>query len=111
MSELLKIVSSQYKHLPGRMEDFIDPRTITGGSMLKNEPFSFQALYRVKEGFCQAVSVAAETDLPIAAWRVDYAALTSAANPLGEPCFESSAPGLFPDILMPRPANPELEQL
>ncbi|MBQ2709812.1 MAG: DUF4091 domain-containing protein, partial [Clostridia bacterium] len=111
MSELLKIVSSQYKHLPGRMEDFIDPRTISAGSMMKNEPFSFQALYRVKEGFCQAVSVTAETDLPIAAWRVDYAALTSAANPLGEPCFESSAPGLFPDILMPRPANPELEQL
>ncbi|MBE6612274.1 MAG: DUF4091 domain-containing protein [Ruminococcaceae bacterium] len=113
MSELLKIVSSQYKHLPGRTEADIEPRVISGGSMMKNEPFSFQALYRVPDNFpfCQAVSVVAETELPIAAWRVDYTALTSVANPNHEPGYESDAPGLFPDILMPRPANPELVQL
>lgn len=50
MSELLKIVSSQYKHMPGRKGDIIDGRTITEASTLKNEPFSFQALYRAEGG-------------------------------------------------------------
>jgi hypothetical protein len=109
MSELLKIVSSQYKHLPGRMDDFIDPRTITSGTLMRNEPFSFQALYRAPEkSFCLAVSVAAKTTLPIEAYRVDYVAAVHAANPNGEPGYESDAPGLFPDILLPRPAAPEI---
>ena len=109
MSELLKIVSSQYKHLPGRQEDFIDPRTISHGSMLKNESFSFQALYRAqRESFCLAVSVSAETDLPIKAWRVDYVAVTHAAAKADGKGYESTAPGIFPDILTPRPAKPEI---
>ena len=41
----LQIVSSQYKHLPGRGEDTIAPHIIKAASMMKNEPFSFQALY------------------------------------------------------------------
>ncbi len=109
MAELLKIVSSQYKHLPGRDADFIDPRALSAASMLKNEPFSFQALYRAPAGnFCYRVSIAVETELPVEAWRVDYVAAMSAANPAGEPGYESNLPGLFPDILMPRPAKPEL---
>ena len=109
MSELLKIVSSQYKHLPGRQEDFIDPRTISRGSMLKNEPFSFQALYRAKrDTFCLAVSVAAETELPIKAWRVDCVALTHASSSADGKEYESTKPGIYPDILTPRPASPEI---
>lgn len=109
MAELLKLVSSQYKHLPGRDSDIIDPRTISCATMLKNEPLSFQVLYRAPKGnFCFPVSVAAETALPIEAWRVDYVAAMHAANPCNEPGYESNLPGLFPDILMPRPAKPEL---
>ncbi len=112
MSDLLKIVSSQYKHLPGRDVDVIDPRVIVRSSMLKNEPFSFQALYRAPKGnFCFPVSIAAETELPIEAWRVDYVAAMNVANPCGEPGYESDRPGLFPDILMPRPAKPSLETI
>ena len=112
MSNLLKIVSSQYKHLPGRMEDVIDPRTITKGSLFQNEPFSFQALYRApQKTLCLAVSVAAKTTLPIEAFRVDYVAAIHVGNPYREAGFESDNPGLFPDILMPRPANPEIVAL
>ena len=110
MENLLKIVSSQYKLLPGRDLNKINPRTISCGSMLKNDVYSFQALYRAPEGTspCLAVSVSAETELPIAAWRVDYVPLTSAANPHGDAGYESDQPGLYPDILMPRPAVPEI---
>lgn len=109
MTNLLKIVSSQYKHLPGRDINVINPRTISCGSMLKNDMYSFQALYRAPEASpCLAVSVSAETELPIAAWRVDYVPLTSSANPYGDAGYESDQPGLYPDILMPRPAAPEI---
>lgn len=109
MSELLKIVSSQYKHLPGRQEDFIDPRTITGGSMLKNEPFSFQALYRTKKGnACEPVSICVETKLPIESFRVDYVPVLTPRATSEEDGYESTLPGLYPDILMPRPVSPEI---
>lgn len=109
MAGLLKIVSSQYKHLPGHGPDGIDRRTVSRGSMLKNEMYSFQALYRAPEGTsCLAVSVSAETELPIGSWRVDYVPLTSAADPHGDAGYVSDQPGLYPDLLMPRPAAPEI---
>ena len=109
MSCLLKIVSSQYKHLPGSAPDGIERRTISHSSMLKNEMYSFQALYRAPEGTsCLAVSVSAETELPLEAWRVDCVPLISAADPHGEAGYVSDKPGLYPDLLMPRPAAPEI---
>ncbi|MBQ8510320.1 MAG: DUF4091 domain-containing protein [Clostridia bacterium] len=112
-ADALKIVSSQYKHLPGRDAADINPRVITGGSMLKNEPFSFQVLYRAEpDVFCQPVSLSAVCEgLPMEAWRVDYLPVMHTANVSGEPGYESSLPGLFPDLLLPRPAAPEIEQL
>ncbi len=109
MSKLLKIVSSQYKHLPTRTGDFIDKRKLEHASILKNEPFSFQALYRADGGrFCHPVSVWLESELPSKAWRVDYVAVqqTSASESGRE--YESKEPGLFPDILTPRPIKPEI---
>lgn len=109
MSDCLKIVSSQYKHLPGRGEDFIDPRTITHGSMLKNEPYSFQALYRAKgDTVCEPVSICVETKLPIESWRVDYVPVLTPRATSEEDGYESILPGLYPDILMPRPTSPEI---
>jgi len=106
----LLLVSSQYKHLPGRTAADIAPHVISRGSTMKNEPFSFQALYRCSGGHsCVPVSVSAVCDgLPIDAWRVDCVPLLSAANPLGDPGYVSDAPGAYPDMLMPRPANPEV---
>ena len=109
MPELLKIVSSQYKHLPNSKSDFITPRVITGASILKNETFSFQALYRAEGGtFCHEVSVWLETELPAKAWRVDYVpVINTAASESGKE-YESKEPGLFPDMLTPRPVKPEI---
>ncbi len=111
--EMLKIVSSQYKHIFGRCEADIEPRVISCGSAMKNEPFSFQVLYRVENSNpCTAVSVSAICDgLPIAAWRVDTVALSNAHNPCRETGYESSLPGAYPDILLPRPANPKVESV
>ena len=85
MSDFLKIVSSQYKHLPKRNGEFIDARVISHASILRNEPFSFQALYCAagektynKKGV--RVSVWVETELPTAAWRVDYVPLQNTAS-------------------------------
>ena len=108
--EPLKIVSSQYKHLFGRREAEIEPRVISCGSAMKNEPFSFQALYRAESGsLFTPVSISAVCGgLPIAAWRVDTVALSNAYNPHRETGYESSLPGAYPDMLMPRPADPEV---
>ena len=110
MSTLLKIVSSQYKHLPGRDESLVDTRIITNGSMLKNEPFSFQVLYKAPKSLLPlAVSISAKTELPISAYRVDYVPVMHIMNLHNDVTgYESDKPGLFPDILMPRPANPEI---
>ncbi|MBE5782789.1 MAG: DUF4091 domain-containing protein [Clostridiales bacterium] len=109
--DLLKIVSSQYKHLPGRTEQEIDPRQLKQASLLKNEPFSFQALYRAEEeALCQPVSVSARCEgLPISAWRVDFLPVLQPWNPHHLPGFESDRPGLFPDLLLPRPADPVIK--
>ena len=109
--ELLKVVSSQYKHLPGRTAADIDPRTLKSASMLTNDMFSFQALYRAEEGVMnQPVSLTAVCEgLRIGAWRVDYVPILYVCNPKNEPGYESDKPGLYPDVLMPRPAAPEVE--
>lgn len=108
MPKLLKIVSSQYKHLPGRKRDCIDLHGIEKASMLKNEPFSFQVLYRTGENYIHPVSIGLDTELPAKAWRVDYVAVQHTfANKNGKG-FASAQPGLFPDLLTPRPAKPEI---
>lgn len=109
MSEFLKIVSSQYKHLPERGDDVIIPRVIHGGSMLKNEPFSFQALYRVtKDRTGEPVSVSVDTELPAECFRVDNVAVMTTRADMSCNCYESDRVGVYPDILSPRPAKPEI---
>lgn len=109
MSEFLKIVSSQYKHLPSRNSDEIDKRIITQASVMKNEPFSFQALYRATVKVkCHRVSLGVETELPVNAYRVDYVPVIKTTASTSGKEYESSEPGLFPDILTPRPAKPKI---
>jgi len=111
MCEYIKIVSSQYKHLPEHDESYINSRVITKASALKNEPFSFQVLYKSpKTALPLAVTVAVETILPISAFRVDYVPILHVMNIHGDKTgYVSDKSGLVPDILMPRPADPEIE--
>lgn len=111
MSEFLKIVSSQYKHLPERGDEFVAARVIKGGSMLKNEPFSFQALYRLGDNRVgEPVTLSVDTTLPVECFRVDRVAVLAARADMSTGCYESDRAGLYPDVLSPRPAKPELEQ-
>ena len=112
MSECLKIVSSQYKHLPNRGNSVIDPRVIKEASFLKNEPFSFQALYRAKNtAACEPVSICAETELPIESFRVDYVPVLTPRATAEDEGYESTLPGLYPDVLMPRPVSPKIGEI
>ena len=111
MSDFLKIVSSQYKHLPERGDEFILPRVISGGSMMKNEPFSFQALFRTSEAKVgEPVTLSVKTDLPAECWRVDPVVVLATRADMSSGCYESDRAGIYPDILSPRPADPELEE-
>lgn len=107
----MRIVSSQYKHLPKRTLEEILPRVIKGGSMLKNDMFSFQVLYAAADGtHNQPVTISAVCgDLPIGAWRVDCVPLLNVHNPYSQTGYEDNEPGLYPDVLMERPANPEVK--
>ena len=108
MSELLKIVSSQYKHLLNRDDEYINSRIMTKSNMLCNESFSFQVLYRNQgEGF-EPVSIRLETVLPAKAWRVDYVAVQRVTFEGSGNEYESKDPGLYPDVLTPRPVSPEI---
>ena len=112
MSEIMKIVSSQYKHLPTNDDGIVEERVISSLSALQNEPVSFQVLYRApKEIRCFPAGVQFESDLPIACYRVDSVAVPCVANPYHERGFASDRPGVFPDILFPRPVAPSLEKL
>lgn len=109
--ELLKIVSSQLKLRPETPETEIDSRRINKASCLKNEPFSFQALYRStpQNPMWGPVSITVKCDLPLSVYRVDWSAVANAINIHHEAGFEGDAPGLYPNPLMPRSAVPEIQ--
>ena len=109
MSEILKLLSSQYKHLPGRSFETVEKRVITSATMLKNDTFSFQALYRAAcEPKNHRASVYIETDLPVKAYKVEYVAVQNTYAKKESAEFESTKPGIFPDMLNPRPVKPEI---
>ncbi len=113
MSEpLMKLVSSQFKLLPSTPDAEIDARALTCATALTNEPFSFQVLYRAEPSVAfRQIGLRVEADdasLPLGVWRVDFVPVASARNDYHEKGYESDEPGLFPDLLMERPAAPEL---
>lgn len=109
MPDTIHIVSSQFKLHSKYSEGEIASRAIDSGTALRNDPFSFQVFYKSEKAMTP-VSIAVTCDgLPIEAWRVDSVPLHDAANRLCEPGYVDDGPGIYPDILMPRPNAPELE--
>ena len=109
MPNTIHVVSSQFKLHPKYTEGEIASRAIDSGTALRNDPFSFQVFYKSEKAMTP-VSIAIICDgLPIETWRVDSVALHDAANRLCEPGYVDDGPGIYPDILMPRPNAPELE--
>lgn len=105
---MLKITSSQLKLTPLTPDEEISRYAITAASLLKNDTFSFQLVYKSPTEFCQPVTISIETDLPANAYRVDNVAVKYAANHYSERGYVSDLPGLYPDILEYRPLSPDI---
>lgn len=105
---MLKLTSSQLKLTPLMTNEEIGQYEISSASMLKNEPFSFELVYRSETELRQPITVSVKTELPAEEWRIDYVPVSYAANDYGESGYVGDLPGLYPDLLEPRPVDPEL---
>lgn len=98
-------LSSLHKVYP----DWVPQTDYCGGTVLCNEPFSFQVAYKQKDGEAKLpVYVQVESDLPIASYRVDYVPLYTGFNPGSDGGEERTTPGLYPDVLQPRQTNSDI---
>ena len=110
--KLLKIVSSQMKLRFETPEEEINSRIVTAASCFKNEPFSFQVLYRSEDkALWEKLSIKVETDLPVQVYRVDQVAIQNTANLYCGNGYEGGMPGLYPNPLMPRSSSPVLAKM
>ena len=99
---LTRKMSSLHKTYP----DLAPLTSFTGGTVLRNEPFSFQIAYKLmNEPAPMPLYVQVETQLPVASYRLDYIPLLSGYNVGSDGGEERTAPGLYPDILQPRQTN------
>lgn len=80
--DILKIVSSQFKLRPNTQTAEIESRLLHNATCLRNEPFSFQALYRSasQNPMWEQVSISVKCDLPLQVYRVDWCAVSNAVN-------------------------------
>ena len=101
---LTRKMSSLHKVYP----DLAPLTSFTGGTVLRNEPFSFQIAVRTAGGAVQPVSAAVTSALPVSVYKIGYVPLISARNPNSEAGYERSAGGLYPDVLLARPSAPEI---
>ena len=103
---MLKLITTQKKVLPTDT-DFLEYE-INSASTLRNEPFSFQLVYKAESEIRQPVTLDIDSPLPVKEWRIDFVPVSYAANDYNERGYVSDAPGLYPDLLEERPARPEI---
>ena len=104
----VSILSSQTKIFPEIPPTAYPELEKAHCSLLGGEAFSFQLAMRTSGASFHPVSVAAESVLPVAVYKIGYVPLTSACNPNGEEGYERSEGGLYPDVLFRRPEKPEI---
>ena len=102
------ILSSQTKIFPDVPPGDYPSLQKTHCTLLDGEAVSFQLAMRTVCGSHQPVSVAVQSSLDVSVYKIGYVPLTSACNPNGEEGYERSVGGLFPDVLLARPAVPEI---
>ena len=106
MSLHTRLLSSLHKVYP----DAVPQTAYHGGTLLQNEPYSFQIAYKT-DGDKIPLYVETVSGLgPISQYRVDYVPLLCGRNLGGDGGEERTAPGLYPDILRPRQTNPALAE-
>lgn len=99
-----RLLSSLHKVYP----DFVPQAAFTGGTLMQNEPFSFQIAYKTEN---DSIGVYIETEsegLPLSQYRVDYVPLLYAHSSGRDGSEERQTPGLYPDVLQPRQTNPPI---
>ena len=102
---LTRKLSSLHKVYP----DYAPLSPFTGGTVLRNEPFSFQIAYKLmNEPRPMPLYAQVDTTLPLTSYRVDYVPLLSGYNLGSDGGEERTAPGLYPDILQPRKTNAQI---
>ncbi|MBE6778038.1 MAG: DUF4091 domain-containing protein [Ruminococcaceae bacterium] len=101
MALITKTLSSLHKVYPEEVPQV----TYTGGTVLRNEPFSFQIAYKTDDGNIPLYLHIEAGELPICHYRVDYVPLLKPRNG-GDGLGERTQPGLYPDVLRRRLHNP-----
>ena len=102
------LLSSQEKVFPDKVPCAYAPLSAEHCTFLSCEACSFQLAMRTAGASFHPVSVSVESDLPVSVYKIGYVALTSACNPGHEEGYERSVGGMFPDVLLKRPAKPEI---
>ena len=98
------LLSSLHKVYP----EHIPQTAFSGGTLLQNEPYSFQIAYRT-DGDPFGLYVETDSDgLPLGQYRVDYVPLLNGRNPGSDGGEECRQPGLYPDVLQPRQTDPSV---
>lgn len=110
MAKLLHTVSSAFRLFPDTKETEVEAAELASASMLRNDTFSFQILFRSpKNAHWTPMSISVRCDdVPLAVYRVDYVNVTETANFYGQAGFVRSTPGLFPSPLHPRKSESKL---
>lgn len=110
MAKLLRTVSSAFRLFPDTQEAEVEAAELASASMLRNDTFSFQILFRSpKNAHWTPMSISVRCDdVPLAVYRVDYVNVTETANFYGQAGFVRSTPGLFPSPLHPRKSESKL---
>ena len=108
MTKLLHTVSSAFRIFPDTADDEILSASMKRATMLRNDTFSFQILFRSpQKQHWTPLSVSVTCDgLTLAVYRVGYVGVGEVANDHQQAGFERNTPGLFPSPLYPRnPGN------
>lgn len=104
----IKLLSSQPKIFPDTPPSSYPALQQTFCTLLSGEACSFQLAMRTCGASFHPVSVAVESDLPVSVYKIGYVPLTAVGNPNGEEGYARSESGLYPDVLLKRPAKPEI---
>ena len=110
MENLLQTVSSAFRLFQDTRDAEIENARMVRATMLRNDTFSFQILFRSPKAVrWTPMSVAVRCDgIPMAVYRVDYVGLTHNVDTMGQAGFARIEPGLYPSALQPRKASSRL---
>ena len=89
--------------------DTVIEKSIKSLCVFSNESCYITYAYRATKSACIPITVSVSSDnLPITAFRIDSVSLAHTDSGFDEVATEARAPGAFPDLLLPRSAEPQV---